>query len=323
MEIDEFDRGDWETGEESRRGAVAADDMISLYLKDVGRMDLLTAEEEVALFKRVEAGRLAQEMLDRGDVTDPDALGQSRATVEDGLAARECLIRHNSGLVISIAKKYAGRGVPFLDLAQEGYLGLIRAIDKFDYRKGFKLSTYATYWIRQKVSRAATEKNRAIRVPVHKEGEVNRLVCTSHRLTQELGREPTIDELAEEAGMSSADAVQLMRVARPVLSLQLSIDDGEEVELGDILEDTEVVVPGEQAEDATLRELLTDILRMLSPLEVRVLKLRYGLADGEALSLTQLGKRLGVSGERVRQIEARALRRLRHPTHSRRLRAFV
>jgi RNA polymerase primary sigma factor len=243
--------------------------------------------------------------------------------VQDGLAARERLIRHNSGLVISIAKKYAGSGAPFLDLAQEGYLGLIRAIDKFDYRQGNKLSTYATYWIRQKVSRAATERNSVIRVPVHKRGEAGRLLRTSQRLTQKLGREPTVEELAEESGLPPVETTRLLQLARPVLSLHTPIDDGEETELGDILEDKEVVVPGEQVEDATLRDLLADILRMLSPLEVRVLNLRYGLTDGEPLSLTQLGKRLGVSGERVRQIEARALRRLRHPTHARRLSAFV
>ena len=323
MGIDEYEELQMESDDESRCSLVAADDMISLYLKDVSMTALLTAEEEVTLFKRMESGRRAQEMMDGGDVVDPDELSQATAVVEDGLAARDMLIRSNSGLVISMAKKYAGRGVPFLDLAQEGYLGLIRAIDKFDYHRGNKLSTYATYWIRQKITRAAMEKSRVIRVPLHKGGEVSRLGRTSQRLAQALGREPTEEELAAEVGMPAHDVTELLRLARPVLSLQAPVDDLGDTELGEILEDRESVAPDEQAEDATLRELLADVLHRLPALEVRVLKLRYGLVDGETLSLTQLGKRLGVSGERVRQIEARALSRLRHPANTRRLRAFA
>jgi RNA polymerase primary sigma factor len=321
--IDDYEETQTEVDEDYPGSLIEADDVISLYLKDVAGATLLTAEEEVALFKRMESGRRAQRTIDRGGITDPDEWARATTAVEDGLAARDTLIRSNSGLVISMAKRYAGRGVPFLDLAQEGYLGLIRAIDKFDYHRGNKLSTYATYWIRQKITRAAMEKSRIIRVPVHKGGEVSRLVHTSQRLAQTLGREPTDEELAAEAEMSVDDVTQLLRLARPVLSLEEPLDGLEDTELGDILEDTDSVPPDELAEEATLRELLTDILHRLPALEVRVLKLRYGLVDGETLSLTQLGKRLGVSGERVRQIEARALSRLRHPANVRRLSAFA
>jgi len=314
---------EWESEDEVRHAAVAQDDLVGLYLRDVARVELLTAAEEQDLGRRMEAGGISQGMLDRGEICGVDAIADAKAVVEDGLAARERLIRQNARLVISIARKYAGRGVPFLDLAQEGHIGLIRAIDKFDYRRGNKLSTYATYWIRQGVSRALAEKKSTIRIPVHKSGEISKLIRTSERLAQAIGREPTHEELASEVGMKPREVTRLLRISRPVMSLHMPVDDGGETELGDILEDVDGVAPPQEVEASFLRELLADLLRRLTPLEVRVLKLRYGLSDGETLSLTQLGRRMGISGERVRQIEAQALSRLRHPANMRRLKAFA
>jgi RNA polymerase primary sigma factor len=321
--VEDFEELEWASEEKIRHGAVADDNLTNLYLREVGRVELLTAEEEQDLARRMAAGRRRQEMLDQGEIAGADEIAEARVIIEDGLAARDRLIRQNSRLVLSIASKYTGRGVPYLDLAQEGTIGLIRAIDKFDVSRGTKLSTYATYWIRQSVSRAVAEKSRTIRIPMHKGGEIGQLIKTSQRLAQGLGRDPTAEELAAEVGIAPREVTTMLSISRPVISLHTPIDESEEAELGDIIEDVDGVAPGEEVEASSLRELLSDLLRRLTPLEVRVLKLRYGLMDGETLSLTQLGERLGVSGERVRQIEARALSRLRHPANMRRLKAFA
>ncbi len=321
--IDKYGQPEWDAEEKIHNSAVARDDLVTLYLRDVARVELLTAEEEVSLAKRMEAGKLAQEMLDQDEIADPDALAEARAMVEDGLAARERMIRQNARLVVSIAMKYAGRGVPFIDLAQEGHIGLIRAIDKFDYHRGNKLSTYATYWIRQGVTRAVAEKSRTIRIPVHKGSEINKLIRASQELAQELERDPSPEELAARVGLTTREVTEMLRISQPVMSLQMSVGDEEDAELGDILEDQDVAAPHKEVEDATLRELLTGILHTLPPSETRVLQMRYGLIDGKTYTLDQLGSRMGVSGERVRQIETRALSRLRHPSHTRKLRDFV
>jgi len=301
---------------------VRIDDTIGLYLKEIGRVPLLTAEEEVALAKRMEAGKLAQEQLD-GDGLNPDKRSELRGLVMDGLTAREHLIRANSRLVISVAKKYIGRGVPFLDLIQEGNIGLIRAANKFNYRLGHKFSTYATWWIRQAVTRAIADQSRTIRVPVHMGDQINKLLRISHRLTQELGRKPTSEELAEALEIPTQKAEEMLRVARRPLSLEMPTDDEGDSELGDFIEDEESAAPDEEVTSSMLRELLRYILHDLPPREVRILQMRYGLVDGETYTLEEVGKKLGVTRERVRQIEAQALSRLRHPTHSRRLRDFL
>jgi RNA polymerase primary sigma factor len=314
----------WEAEEELRDSMVKRDDMVSLYLRDVARTELLTADEEVALAKRMESGRFARETLEEGKITDPARFAELEATVRDGLAARERLIRCNARLVISLARKYAGRGgVSFLDLAQDGHVGLIRAIDKFDYRRGTKLSTYATYWIRQSITRAVAEKGRTIRIPVHKGSEISKLVRASNRLAQQLGRDPTPEELAAQTSLTTGEVTEMLRLSKPVISLQSPIDEDGEAELEDIIEDLDGAAPVQEAEDASLRELLADILLTLPPSETRVLKMRYGLTDGDTYTLDQLGSRMGVSGERVRQIEHRALSRLRHPSNARKLRDYV
>ncbi len=301
---------------------ITIDDTIGLYLKEIGRVPLLTAEEEVMLAKRMEAGLEAQHALNLNGL-DPKDRDTLRVKMLDGLAAREHLIRANSRLVISVAKKYIGRGVPFLDLIQEGNIGLIRAANKFDYQLGHKFSTYATWWIRQAVTRAIADQSRTIRVPVHMGDQINKLLRTSHRLTQELGREPMSEELANALDIPTRKAEEMLRVARRPLSLEMPTDDEGDSELGDFIEDEDSTAPDEEVTAGMLRELLQDILQDLPPREVRILQLRYGLVDGETYTLEEVGKKLGVTRERVRQIEAQALSRLRHPTHSRRLKDFL
>jgi RNA polymerase primary sigma factor len=301
---------------------VSIDDTIGLYIKEVGRVPLLTAEEEVSLAKRMEAGKLAQQKLDADGMTSEER-NELRKRVRDGRAAREHIIRANSRLVISVAKKYMGRGVPFLDLIQEGNIGLIRTADKFNYRLGHKFSTYATWWIRQAVTRAIADQSRTIRVPVHMGDQINKLLRTAHRLTQELGREPNPAELAAALEIPTQKAEEMIKVARQPLSLDMSIDDEGDSELGDFIEDEDSAAPDDEVTYSLLREQLQYILQDLPPREVRILQLRYGLVDGETYTLEEVGRKLGVTRERVRQIEAQALSRLRHPTRSRKLKDFL
>jgi RNA polymerase primary sigma factor len=319
---DSLERNDRGIDQKAYFDTITIDDTIGLYLKEIGRVPLLTAEEEVILAKRMEAGQFAQKSLSKNDGASDKGL-ESKITMMDGLAAREHIIRANSRLVISVAKKYIGRGVPFLDLIQEGNIGLIRAANKFNYKLGHKFSTYATWWIRQAVTRAIADQSRTIRVPVHMGDQINKLLRTSHQLTQELGREPTSEELANAMDIPTRKAEEMLRVARRPLSLEMPTDDDGESELGDFIEDEDSTAPDEEVTSAMLRELLQDILQDLPPREVRILQLRYGLVDGETYTLEEVGKKLGVTRERVRQIEAQALSRLRHPTHSRRLKDFL
>lgn len=301
---------------------IDTDDSIGLYLKEVGRVPLLTAEQEVELAQRIESGRLGREELAKGNVR-PRRRQELQLFIEDGWAAREHLITANSRLVISVAKKYMGRGVPFLDLIQEGNIGLIRAAKKFDYRRGHKFSTYATWWIRQAVTRAIADQGRTIRVPVHMGDQINKLLRIQHQLTQRLGRDPTVDELADELEINPQKIENMIQVARRPLSLELPTDDEEDSVLGDFIKDEEISAPDDSATYNLLREHLEVVLEGLPPREVRILQLRYGLTDGQAYTLEEVGRKMGVTRERVRQIEAQALSRLRHPSIRRKLREYL
>lgn len=320
--IDSLSGADLEADQQAYFETVRIDDPIGLYLKEIGQVPLLVAEEEVMLAKRMEAGKNAQERL-RKDGFSPEGRIELQHTVQDGLAAREHLIRANSRLVISVAKKYIGRGVPFLDLIQEGNIGLIRAANKFDYKRGHKFSTYATWWIRQAVTRAIADQSRTIRVPVHMGDQINKLLRATHQLTQELGRKPIPEELAEAMEIPDRKVKQMLEVARRPLSLDMPTSDDGDSELGDFIEDEDSTAPDDTVTSSILRELLQEILQDLPPREVRILQLRYGLVDGETYTLEEVGKKLGVTRERVRQIEAQALSRLRHPAHSRWLKDFL
>jgi RNA polymerase primary sigma factor len=301
---------------------IDTDDTIGLYLKEVSRVPLLTAEEEVELAQRIERGRMAREELAKGKVSLRRRT-ELRRLIEDGWAAREHLITANSRLVISVAKKYMGRGVPFLDLIQEGNIGLIRATKKFDYRRGHKFSTYATWWIRQAVTRAIADQGRTIRVPVHMGDQINKLLRVQHQLTQRLGREPSVEELADALEVPPKKVENMIQVARRPLSLETPTDDEEDSVLGDFIEDDEAPPPDDTATYNLLREHLGEVMNGLPPREVRILQLRYGLLDGQAYTLEEVGRKMGVTRERVRQIEAQALSRLRHPTIRRKLRDYL
>ena len=302
---------------------IDTDDTIGLYLKEVSRVPLLhDIEEEQKLAQRIERGRLAREELAKGNVGPKKRL-ELRAQIEDGWAAREHLITANSRLVISVAKKYMGRGVPFLDLIQEGNIGLIRATKKFEYQRGHKFSTYATWWIRQAVTRAIADQGRTIRVPVHMGDQINKLLRIQHQLTQKLGREPSVEELAEALEVPPKKVENMIQVARRPLSLETPTDDEEDSVLGDFIEDDEAPPPDDIATYNLLRAHLDEVLDSLPPREVRILQLRYGLLDGQAYTLEEVGRKMGVTRERVRQIEAQALTRLRHPSVRRKLRDYL
>ena len=330
--IAETDEDEDEDSDEDARAAlednylanIDTDDMIGLYLKEVGRVPLLTADEEVYLAKRIEKGRVSRETLAKnGTKVNIDDREEHRNNIEDGWAAREHLITANSRLVISVAKKYMGRGVPFQDLIQEGNIGLIRAAKKFDYRRGHKFSTYATWWIRQAVTRAIADQGRTIRVPVHMGDQINKLLRVQHQLTQRLGRDPSVEELAEALDVPPKKVENMIQVARRPLSLETPTDDEEDSVLGDFIQDRDAPAPDESATYNLLKEHLEEVLNTLPPREVRILQLRYGLLDGQAYTLEEVGRKMGVTRERVRQIEAQALSRLRHPVIRRKLREYL
>jgi RNA polymerase primary sigma factor len=297
-------------------------DTIGLYLKEVSQVPLLTATEEVELAQRIEHGLTAREELARGKVS-PRRRIELGKFIEDGWSAREHLITANSRLVISVAKKYMGRGVPFLDLIQEGNIGLMRATKKFDYHRGNKFSTYATWWIRQAVTRAIADQGRTIRVPVHMGDHINKLFRIQYLLTQRLGREPTVDEMAEDLELPPQKVESIIRVARRPLSLETPIGEEEDSVLGDLIEDEEIAPPDEIATNNLLRENLREVLNGLPPREVRILQLRYGLLDGQTYTLEEVGRKMGVTRERVRQIESQALNHLRHPSIHRKLHDYL
>lgn len=321
-EDDELDEDSKKEDNENYLANIDTDDTIGLYLKEVGRVPLLTAEQEVDLAQRIERGRLAREELALGAAGN-ERRNDLQVWIRDGWAAREHLITANSRLVISVAKKYMGRGVPFLDLIQEGNIGLIRAAKKFDYRRGHKFSTYATWWIRQAVTRAIADQGRTIRVPVHMGDQINKLLRVQHQLTQRLGRDPSVEELASTLEVTPQKVENMIQVARRPLSLETPTDDEEDSVLGDFIQDEEIPAPDETATYNLLREHLESVLNTLPPREVRILQLRYGLLDGQAYTLEEVGRKMGVTRERVRQIEAQALSRLRHPAIRRKLREYL
>lgn len=292
--------------------ALDSDDVVGLYLKEAGRVPLLTAEEEVSLAKRMEAADAAQRKLEEaGDRLPLDDVYTLRDIIYDGELAQEHLIRANARLVISVAKKYIGRGVPFLDLIQEGNIGLIRATRKFDWRRGHKFSTYATWWIRQAVSRAVADQGRTIRVPVHMGDQLNRMRRVQMRLTQELGREPSIDELAVGMETTPDKIENLLEIARRPVSLETPIDEEGDSTFGDFVEDVNSPAPAEEVATNLLHEQLKTALDRLPAREAQILRLRYGLEDGRVYTLEEVGQAIGVTRERVRQLEAQALNRLR------------
>jgi len=275
---------------------IALDDPVRMYLKEIGRVPLLSANEEIELAGRVEAG----------DET-----------------AKRRLAEANLRLVVSIAKRYVGRGMLFLDLIQEGNLGLIKAVEKFDYRKGFKFSTYATWWIRQAITRAIADQARTIRIPVHMVETINKLIRVSRQLLQALGREPSAEEIAEEMEMSPERVREIIKIAQEPVSLETPIGEEEDSHLGDFIEDQDAPAPAEAASFRLLKEQLEDVLNTLTPREEKVLRLRFGLDDGRARTLEEVGQIFNVTRERIRQIEAKALRKLRHPSRSKKLKDFL
>jgi RNA polymerase primary sigma factor len=305
---------------------IPADDAVSLYLKEMAREPLLERDEEIALAKTIEAGREAEDALRSNGHHAPEERARLRDVVESGEEARAHLIRANTRLVVSIAKQYAGRGVPFLDLIQEGNLGLMKAVEKYDYTRGCKFSTYATWWIRQKVSRSLSNQRRTIRIPVHSEAKIRQVHQARRDLEQALGRRPTSEEVAGEMDdVTTEDVEDLMTVALRCAtdSLDRPMSDGEDAEtLGWFIED-DGPAPEDVAREQLLSERLEDLLDTLTPREAKVLRLRFGLEGHEPQTLKEIGQKFGVTRERIRQIEAHALRRLRHPMRSRELREFV
>jgi RNA polymerase primary sigma factor len=301
---------------------IETSDMVRLYVKEASRVPLLTAEEEQQLAARIEHGRLAQEELSKSEVGSR-RMKTVRRMIDDGWAARERLIRSNARLVISVAKKYVGRGLPFLDLIQEGNIGLMRAAKKFDYRRGFKFSTYATWWIRQAITRALADQSRTIRLPVHMGDQINRMLREQNLLQQRLGRVPTKAELAHALGISLSKLEHMISTAQQPLSLQMPIGEDEEEALGDFIEDRSMPAPEETTLNALLQEDLQSVLDTLPPRELRVLQLRYGLINGQFLTLNEVGQKMGITRERARQLESQALQRLRTPAARQKLHSYA
>ncbi|MCR5304424.1 MAG: RNA polymerase sigma factor RpoD [Lachnospiraceae bacterium] len=305
--------------------SVSTEDPVRMYLKEIGKVPLLTAEEEIALAKRMEQGLKAEETL--AELPDNAKNKKKREKlldeVADGEAAKKSLAEANLRLVVSIAKRYVGRGMLFLDLIQEGNLGLIKAVEKFDYTKGYKFSTYATWWIRQAITRAIADQARTIRIPVHMVETINKLIRVSRQLLQELGREPVPEEIAEHMDMPVEKVRDILKISQEPVSLEMPIGEEEDSHLGDFIQDDNVPVPAEAAAFAVLKEQLRDVLDTLTEREQKVLRLRFGLDDGRARTLEEVGKEFNVTRERIRQIEAKALRKLRHPSRSKWLRDFL
>jgi len=301
---------------------IEINDTVGLYLKEAGRVPLLTHEQEVEITQRIERGRDAMSKLAQGNINS-DEREELRWHIQDGWDAREHLISANARLVISVAKKYMGRGVPFLDLIQEGNIGLMRAAKKFDYTRGYKFSTYATWWIRQAVTRAIADQGRTIRVPVHMGDQVSRMLRIQHQLKQKYGRDPTMEEVAEALDVPPKKVEEMIQLARHPLSLQMPIGEEDDDVLGDFIEDDASPAPDETAANNLLHEQLAGILDSLPPREARILQLRYGLLDGQYLTLNEVGQKMGVTRERVRQIEAQALRRLRTPNIQKALHSYL
>ncbi len=301
---------------------ISSDDSIGLYLKEMARVPLLSIQEEIRLAKLLERGEVAQLRLSR-DGHDPEEQRTLERVVDEGKAAREHLIKANTRLVVSIAKKYMGRGVPFLDLIQEGNLGLMKAVEKFDYTRGYRFSTYATWWIRQTITRAIADQGRTIRVPVHMSDRIRRLYKAARRIEQERGRKPTPEEIADELGMEPRKVRWMLKVSWRPISLEKPIGEEEDNELGSFIEDDNALTPTQSAYEHLLKEKMEEVLTTLTPREARILRLRFGLLDGRSYTLEEVGQKFGLTRERIRQIEGKALRRLRHPRRSRQLKEYL
>ena len=294
-------------------------DPVRMYLKEIGKVDLLTAAEEVDLAMKIEAGTEAAARLEAHEAGEAELTrAETRRLMrieQVGLEAKQALISANLRLVVSIAKRYVGRGMLFLDLIQEGNLGLIRAVEKFDYTKGFKFSTYATWWIRQAITRAIADQARTIRIPVHMVETINKLVRVQRQLLQDLGRDPTPEEIGEEMGMTAERVREIQKISQEPVSLETPIGEEEDSQLGDFIEDSTAVAPPEAASDSMLREQLEQVLDGLADRERKVIKFRFGLEDGHPRTLEEVGREFGVTRERIRQIESKTLAKLRHPSH--------
>jgi RNA polymerase primary sigma factor len=304
-------------------GETGSFDPVRMYLKEIGKVPLLTAAQEVSLAKRIEAGLDALERI--GDAPDltPEQRGSLRAVVRDGELAKRQLIEANLRLVVSIAKRYVGRGMALLDLIQEGNLGLIRAVEKFDYTKGFKFSTYATWWIRQAITRAIADQARTIRIPVHMVETMNKVMRIQRQLLQELGREPTVEEVAAKVELTPDRVREIQRLGLEPVSLETPVGDDDDSFLGDFVEDPNATAPATAAARALLTEAIEEALEELNDRERQVVRLRFGLDDGQVRTLEEVGKEFGVTRERIRQIESKTLAKLRHPTRSQRLRDYL
>ncbi len=299
------------------------DDPVRMYLKEIGKVPLLSPEEEIALAQKMSAGNLADEQLEEGENIPPEELARLKALSKAGEKAKQKLAEANLRLVVSIAKRYVGRGMLFLDLIQEGNLGLIKAVEKFDYTKGYKFSTYATWWIRQAITRAIADQARTIRIPVHMVETINKVIRVSRQLLQELGHDPSPEEIAEEMNMPVDKVREILKIAQEPVSLETPIGEEEDSHLGDFIPDEAASEPSEAASFTLLKEQLVDVLSTLTPREEKVLKLRFGIEDGRTRTLEEVGKEFNVTRERIRQIEAKALRKLRHPSRSKKLKDFL
>ncbi len=313
---------------------VSVEDPVRMYLKEIGKVPLLSAEEEIELAQKMEAGVVAAEKINilkgRMEEASDEEKEELKAEIKDlqkevdlGSDAKKRLAEANLRLVVSIAKRYVGRGMLFLDLIQEGNLGLIKAVEKFDYRKGYKFSTYATWWIRQAITRAIADQARTIRIPVHMVETINKLIRVSRQLLQELGREPSPEEIAEEMNMPVERVREILKISQEPVSLETPIGEEEDSHLGDFIRDENVPVPADAAAFTLLKEQLEEVLGTLTEREQKVLTLRFGLEDGRARTLEEVGKEFNVTRERIRQIEAKALRKLRHPSRSRKLKDYL
>ena len=314
---------------------VSVEDPVRMYLKEIGKVPLLSADEEIELAQKMEAGSVAVEKIpllkerlaETGDEQEKEEIQAEikalQLDVDRGSDAKKRLAEANLHLVVSIAKRYVGRGMLFLDLIQEGNLGLIKAVEKFDYRKGYKFSTYATWWIRQAITRAIADQARTIRIPVHMVETINKLIRVSRQLLQELGREPTPEEIAEEMKMPVERVREILKISQEPVSLETPIGEEEDSHLGDFIKDDNVPVPADAATFTLLKEQLEEVLGTLTEREQKVLTLRFGLEDGRARTLEEVGKEFNVTRERIRQIEAKALRKLRHPSRSRKLKDYL
>ena len=301
------------------------DDPVRMYLKEIGKVPLLAPDEEIELAQKMSAGNLAKEQLEEAEEgsLSPEDQAELKKLAKAGDAAKQKLAEANLRLVVSIAKRYVGRGMLFLDLIQEGNLGLIKAVEKFDYTKGYKFSTYATWWIRQAITRAIADQARTIRIPVHMVETINKVIRVSRQLLQELGHDPSPDEIAEEMNMPVEKVREILKIAQEPVSLETPIGEEEDSHLGDFIEDDTASEPSEAASFTLLKEQLVDVLSTLTPREEKVLKLRFGIEDGRTRTLEEVGKEFNVTRERIRQIEAKALRKLRHPSRSKKLKDYL